>query len=54
MVFMPLQVVIIIDGDEVLTGPFNFTKAVEENNTENLLIIVRDPGLPASACTTLM
>ena len=33
--------VIIIDGDTVITGSFNFTKAAEEKNAENLLIIHR-------------
>ena len=36
--------VIIIDGYLVLTGSFNFTKAAEENNAENLLVI-NDPAL---------
>jgi len=31
--------VIIIDGRVVLTGSFNFTKAAEQNNAENLLVI---------------
>ncbi|MCX6144471.1 MAG: phospholipase D family protein [Ignavibacteriales bacterium] len=31
--------VIIIDGGIVITGSFNFTKAAEERNAENLLII---------------
>jgi len=31
--------VMIIDGEVVVTGSFNFTKAAEENNAENLLII---------------
>ncbi len=31
--------IIIIDGETVITGSFNFTKAAEENNAENLLII---------------
>ena len=31
--------VMIIDGEIVITGSFNFTKAEEENNAENLLII---------------
>jgi phosphatidylserine/phosphatidylglycerophosphate/cardiolipin synthase-like enzyme len=38
--------VIIIDGELVLTGSFNFTKAAQEKNAENLLII-RDPPLAA-------
>ena len=36
--------VIIIDGYIVLTGSFNFTKAAEEHNAENLLVI-NDPAL---------
>jgi phosphatidylserine/phosphatidylglycerophosphate/cardiolipin synthase-like enzyme len=31
--------VIVIDGRIVITGSFNFTKAAEESNAENLLII---------------
>jgi phosphatidylserine/phosphatidylglycerophosphate/cardiolipin synthase-like enzyme len=31
--------VMIIDGETVITGSFNFTKAAEEKNTENLLVI---------------
>ena len=29
----------IIDGETVITGSFNFTKAAEESNAENLLSI---------------
>jgi phosphatidylserine/phosphatidylglycerophosphate/cardiolipin synthase-like enzyme len=29
----------IIDQETVITGSFNFTRAAEENNAENLLII---------------
>jgi len=29
----------ILDGSTVITGSFNFTKAAEEKNAENLLII---------------
>ena len=36
--------VMIIDGETVITGSFNFTKAAEENNAENLLVI-RDEKL---------
>jgi phosphatidylserine/phosphatidylglycerophosphate/cardiolipin synthase-like enzyme len=36
--------VIVIDGETVLTGSFNFTKAAQDNNAENLLIL-RDPTL---------
>jgi phosphatidylserine/phosphatidylglycerophosphate/cardiolipin synthase-like enzyme len=31
--------VMIIDGETAITGSFNFTKAAEENNAENLLVI---------------
>ena len=36
--------IIIIDGKTVITGSFNFTKAAEEKNAENLLII-KSPDL---------
>jgi phosphatidylserine/phosphatidylglycerophosphate/cardiolipin synthase-like enzyme len=36
--------IIVIDGYVVLTGSFNFTRAAEENNAENLLLI-NDPVL---------
>jgi phosphatidylserine/phosphatidylglycerophosphate/cardiolipin synthase-like enzyme len=36
--------IIIIDGQVVLTGSFNFTKSAEQSNAENLLII-RDTAL---------
>ena len=35
-----------IDGETVLTGSFNFTKAAQDRNAENLMII-RDPSLAA-------
>jgi phosphatidylserine/phosphatidylglycerophosphate/cardiolipin synthase-like enzyme len=38
--------VIIIDGETVLTGSFNFTKAEQEKNAENLLVI-RDLAVAA-------
>ncbi len=38
--------VMVIDGDTVITGSFNFTRAAEEQNAENLLII-HDPALAA-------
>jgi phosphatidylserine/phosphatidylglycerophosphate/cardiolipin synthase-like enzyme len=38
--------VMVIDDATVITGSFNFTKAAEENNAENLLII-HDPALAA-------
>lgn len=37
--------VVIIDGETVITGSFDFTPAAEEKNAENLLVI-RDRGLP--------
>jgi phosphatidylserine/phosphatidylglycerophosphate/cardiolipin synthase-like enzyme len=36
--------IMIVDGTKVITGSFNFTKAAEEKNAENLLII-HDPAL---------
>ncbi len=36
--------IMVIDGETVLTGSFNFTKAAEEKNAENLLVI-RDRGI---------
>jgi phosphatidylserine/phosphatidylglycerophosphate/cardiolipin synthase-like enzyme len=39
--------VMVIDGEVVLTGSFNFTKAAEENNAENLLVL-RDSALAAA------
>jgi phosphatidylserine/phosphatidylglycerophosphate/cardiolipin synthase-like enzyme len=36
--------VMVIDGQVVITGSFNFTKAAEEKNAENLLVI-RDKGV---------
>jgi phosphatidylserine/phosphatidylglycerophosphate/cardiolipin synthase-like enzyme len=36
--------IMVIDGKTILTGSFNFTKAAEENNAENLLVI-QDPKL---------
>ena len=38
--------VIIIDSATVITGSFNFTRAAEENNAENLLLL-RSPSLAA-------
>jgi phosphatidylserine/phosphatidylglycerophosphate/cardiolipin synthase-like enzyme len=37
--------VIIIDGDTVITGSFNFTKAAQDLNAENILVIHGDRGL---------
>lgn len=42
--------IMIIDGKTVLTGSFNFTKAAENNNAENLLVI-QDAGLAAKYMT---
>jgi phosphatidylserine/phosphatidylglycerophosphate/cardiolipin synthase-like enzyme len=38
--------VIIIDGEMVITGSFNFTKSAQEKNAENV-VIIRDPALAA-------
>jgi phosphatidylserine/phosphatidylglycerophosphate/cardiolipin synthase-like enzyme len=37
--------IILIDGQTVITGSFNFTKAAEESNAENLLILGGQPRL---------
>jgi phosphatidylserine/phosphatidylglycerophosphate/cardiolipin synthase-like enzyme len=37
--------IMIVDGATLITGSFNFTKAAEEKNAENLLVIKGDPGL---------
>ena len=41
-----IDIIDVIDGETVITESFNFTKAAQENNAENLLII-RDPALAA-------
>jgi phosphatidylserine/phosphatidylglycerophosphate/cardiolipin synthase-like enzyme len=38
--------VMVIDGETVITGSFNFTKAAQTQNAENL-VIIRDPSLAA-------
>ena len=35
----------IIDNATLITGSFNFTKAAEERNTENLLVLKNYPDL---------
>jgi phosphatidylserine/phosphatidylglycerophosphate/cardiolipin synthase-like enzyme len=40
--------IILIDGKTIITGSFNFTKAAEEHNTENLLIIKDEADLYAA------
>lgn len=42
--------VMVIDRGTVITGSFNFTKAAEEHNAENLLVI-HDPNLAAKYIT---
>jgi phosphatidylserine/phosphatidylglycerophosphate/cardiolipin synthase-like enzyme len=37
--------IILIDGETILTGSFNFTKAAEQSNAENLLILTGHPEL---------
>ncbi|MSS71610.1 MAG: phospholipase D family protein [Candidatus Latescibacteria bacterium] len=37
--------IMLIDGETILTGSFNFTKAGEESNAENLLVIRGYPDL---------
>jgi phosphatidylserine/phosphatidylglycerophosphate/cardiolipin synthase-like enzyme len=36
--------VMVLDGQRVITGSFNFTKAAQERNAENLLVVA-DPAL---------
>jgi phosphatidylserine/phosphatidylglycerophosphate/cardiolipin synthase-like enzyme len=38
--------IMIIDGQTIITGSFNYTKAAQEKHAENVLII-RDPALAA-------
>jgi phosphatidylserine/phosphatidylglycerophosphate/cardiolipin synthase-like enzyme len=37
--------VMIIDGNTVITGSFNFTKATEEKNAENVIVLQDNPVL---------
>ena len=37
--------IMVIDGGTVITGSFNFTKAAQNSNAENVLIIKDSPGL---------
>lgn len=39
--------IMVIDGKTILTGSFNFTKAAEGSNAENLLVIKNDSALVA-------
>jgi len=39
--------IMIIDRTTIITGSFNFTKAAEHNNAENLLVLKKDPKLVA-------
>ncbi len=40
--------IMLIDGQTIITGSFNFTKAAEQSNAENLLILVGKPDLYAA------
>ena len=40
--------IILIDGRTLITGSFNFTRAAEEDNAENLLILHDQPRLQAA------
>ncbi len=42
-------ILMVIDGETVITGSFNFTRATEDKNAENLLVI-RDKDLAAEVC----
>jgi len=37
--------IMIVDDSEIITGSFNFTRAAESQNAENLLIIKKEPTL---------
>ncbi|WP_126448258.1 phospholipase D family protein [Sulfuricystis multivorans] len=37
--------VMVIDGDTVITGSFNFTKAAENDNAENVIVLRGNPEL---------
>jgi hypothetical protein len=41
--------VMVIDGDTVITGSFNFTRAAEERNAENL-VVIHDDALAKQYC----
>jgi phosphatidylserine/phosphatidylglycerophosphate/cardiolipin synthase-like enzyme len=40
--------VMLIDGRAIITGSFNFTKAGEQSNAENMLILLEKPDLHAA------
>ena len=40
--------VVVIDGQHVVTGSFNFTRAAQGKNAENVLLISDDPTLAAT------
>lgn len=40
--------IMLIDGHTIITGSFNFTKAAEQSNAENLLILLDKPDLYAA------
>jgi phosphatidylserine/phosphatidylglycerophosphate/cardiolipin synthase-like enzyme len=40
--------VMIIDGETVVTGSFNFTVSAQRSNAENVLIIRHDPAIAAA------
>jgi phosphatidylserine/phosphatidylglycerophosphate/cardiolipin synthase-like enzyme len=35
----------IIDGKNIITGSFNFTKSAQDKNAENVLIILDEPAI---------
>lgn len=45
--------VIVIDDSTVLTGSFNFSKAAEEKNAENLLVLKKSPELANAYITNV-
>jgi len=43
----------VIDSATIITGSFNFTKAAEERNAENLLVITEAPELVQAYAATI-
>jgi hypothetical protein len=47
-VYRSSQQGIVIDRRDVITGSFNFTKAAQQRNAENVLLIKHNPALAAT------
>jgi phosphatidylserine/phosphatidylglycerophosphate/cardiolipin synthase-like enzyme len=44
--------VIVADGRNTEAGSFNFSRAADRSNSENVLVVWDDPVLPAATCST--